>query len=431
MTEVVGGECLIETVLGKNLAPEILEASSEDQECDGRNFPRSDTLVDCRGNTTNAGEIGQCNALVALLGAGKVFLPGSDGYSSSVASYFCPLQPACFVALQTAQDVAAAVKSLTLGGVTIDLRGLNTTEVSPDEASVSAGAGATWDLVYDKLDTIGRSVAGGRVAGVGVSGLTLGGGISYFGPREGWTCNQAIEFEVLLADGSIITASETERPDLWAALRGTSNNFGIVTKINYRTFEQGPLWYTMTFNHFSVVDQQIAIYADLMSPQKYDVNASANATNANEISPYYKAVVNLPSIPVAGLDGVVASQYTTSPVTFEPTEAMIKEAFAAFNKSLAQVQNITQISWILNLEPLPPQIYKVQGGSGANTLSITGQGGRSPVVCLISVGWPDAAQNQQGVISSYGAESAAKLRRVRDMYDPKHTFTKQVAGKAK
>lgn len=158
--------------------------------------------------------------------------------------------------------------------MTIDLRGLNTTEVSPDEASVSAGAGATWDLVYDKLDTIGRSVAGGRVAGVGVSGLTLGGGISYFGPREGWTCNQAIEFEVLLADGSIITASETERPDLWAALRGTSNNFGIVTKINYRTFEQGPLWYTMTFNHFSVVDQQIAIYADLMSPQKYDVNAS-------------------------------------------------------------------------------------------------------------------------------------------------------------
>lgn len=88
-------------------------------------------------------------------------------------------------------------------------------------------------------------------------------------------------------------------------------------------------------------------------------------------------------------------RYTTSPVTFEPTEAMIKEAFAAFNKSLAQVQNITQISWILNLEPLPPQIYKVQGGSGANTLSITGQGGRSPVVCLISVGWPDAAQNQQ------------------------------------
>ncbi|KAI1299546.1 putative oxidoreductase [Xylaria venustula] len=467
-----------------------------------------------------------CDALITLLEPGKVFLPGSDGYSSSLASYFSPqavaLQPACFVAPQTAQDVAVAVKSLTSeanggpldfairsgghlwfpgannspDGVTIDLRGLNTIDISPDKASVSVGAGATWDLVYNKLDTIGRSVAGGRVGGVGVGGLTLGGGISYFGPREGWTCNQAMRFEVVLADGSIVEATETERPDLWAALRGAANNFGVVTKIKFRTFQQGLLWYTMTFNHLSVVDQQIAIYADLMSPEKYDVNASyltgwvysakqgltialnqliytqvdaSASASANATPPYYKDVVDLPSMPVAGLDGVVvanmsslaataalvqipqASQYLSSTVTFEPTEAMLKEAYEAFNKSLAHVKNITQVSWVLNLEPLPPQIYEAQG-----------RGGRSLVVCLISAGWSDAAQNQQvydaaraliddiaaraktlgaydpyiypnyaspwqDVISSYGAESFAQLRRVRDTYDPKHVFTKQVA----
>jgi hypothetical protein len=156
-------------------------------------------------------------------------------------------------------------------------------------------------------------------------------------------------------------------------------------------------------------------------------------------------------------------RYMTATVTFEPTEAMIKETYAAFNKSLPQIQNITGISWTLNLEPLPPQIYDAQGGSGANALGLTGEGGRSLVVCLVSPSWSDAAQNQQvydaaralmddisaraktlgvhdpyiylnyaapwqEVIASYGAESVSKLRLVRDKYDPKHIFTKYVRG---
>ncbi|KAI0160715.1 putative oxidoreductase [Xylariaceae sp. FL1272] len=392
----------------------------------------------------------------------KVFLPGSNGYNASVASYFSPqaaaLMPACFVAPYTAHDIAVAVKSLTSaagggsvdfairagghqwfsgannspGSVTIDLCGLNTIDVSHDKASVSVG------------------------------GLTLGGGISYFGPREGWTCNQAIGFEVVLADGSIVEASETERPDLWKALRGTSNNFGVVTKIKYRTFEQGLLWYTMTFNTLSVINDQAAIYAGLMSPEKYDLiytRVDANITKAQATPPYYQPVVNLPSIPVANLDGVVvaimstlaataalvqisqASQYLSTTVTFQPTEVMIKETFAAFNKSLTQAKEIKDVSWVVNLEALPPQIYQAQGGSGASALGITGgRSSRSLVVCLLSVGWPVAAQNQQvydaargliddiDVMASYGAESVAELRRVRDKYDPKHVFTRQVSG---
>ncbi|KAI1319385.1 putative oxidoreductase [Xylariaceae sp. FL0255] len=408
-----------------------------------------------------------CKALIALLGAGKVYLHGSSGYNASVASYFSPqaaaLHPACFVAPQTAHDVAAVVKSLASadhggpqdfavrggghtwfadannspGGVTIDLRGLRTITVSADSTSVSVGAGATWDVIYGKLDTLGRSVAGGRVAGVGIGGLTLGGG-----------------FEVVLADGNIIEASETENSELWWALRGGSNNFGVVTRIDYRTFEQGLLWYTMIFNPLSTVDKQIAIYADLMSPQKYDVNASYLTGWAYSAKQgLTSALVQIPQ----------ASQYMTSTVTFEPIEAMIKETYAAFNKSLPYVQNVTQISWALNLEPLPPQIYDAQGGSGANALGLTGQKGRSLVMCLISVSWSDATQNQQvydatralmdnisacaknlgvfdpyiylnyaapwqDVISSYGVESVAKLRRVRDKYDPNFVFTKQVAG---
>lgn len=78
----------------------------------------------------------------------------------------------------------------------------------------------------------------------------------------------------MLAHGNIVEATETEDADLGRALRGGSNNFGVITRINLRTFEQGLLWYTMTINPRLAVDQQIAIFADLMSPQKYDINAS-------------------------------------------------------------------------------------------------------------------------------------------------------------
>ncbi|KAI1148841.1 putative oxidoreductase [Nemania diffusa] len=472
-----------------------------------------------------------CEALVALLGTNHVFLPGSAGYNTSIASYFSPqaaaVRPACYVTPQTAQDVSAIVKSLTSsanggphdfavragghtwfadsnsspGGVTVDLRGLKSVDLSADKSSVSVGSGATWDLVYGKLDPLGLSVAGGRVAGVGVGGLTLGGGISYFSPREGWTCNQALAFEVVLADGSIVEANESENADLWWGLRGGSNNLGIVTRIDLRTFEQGLLWYSMTFNPLTVVDEQIKIYADLMAPQNYDVNASYltgwayaatqglsvtlnqliyTQPTGNVTPAYFKPILDLPSIPTP-ISGTVygtmstlaaqsatmqvpqAAQYMTATVTFEPTEAMIRETYAAFNASLAQVQNVTGVSWAMNMEPLPPQIYNGGGGADANALGLTHENGRALVVCLISPSWSDAAQNDQvyaaaralmddvaarakklgvfdpyiylnyaapwqDVIPSYGAESVEKLQKVRARVDPGQVFTKKVTG---
>ncbi|KAI1504679.1 hypothetical protein F5X99DRAFT_432464 [Biscogniauxia marginata] len=127
----------------------------------------------------------RCEALVALLGADKVLLPGSTGYDASQSSYFSPqaaaVHPACFVTPQAVPDVSAVVKSLTSsdnggpcnfavragghmwfanassapGGITIGLRGLNSVDLSADKSSVSVGTGATWDAVYDKLEPPG------------------------------------------------------------------------------------------------------------------------------------------------------------------------------------------------------------------------------------------------------------------------------------
>lgn len=74
---------------------------------------------------------------------------------------------------------------------------------------------------------------------LGVGGLTLGGGNSYYAARYGFACDNVVRFTVVLGDGNIVTASAHERPDLFQALKGSSNNLGIVTNFDLMAFDNG------------------------------------------------------------------------------------------------------------------------------------------------------------------------------------------------
>lgn len=82
------------------------------------------------------------------------------------------------------------------GGLTIDLLKLNQVTVSADQTQTSVGSGNRWIDVYSALDLKGLSVIGGRVADIGVGGLTLGGGMSFFSGRYGWACDNVNTYEV-------------------------------------------------------------------------------------------------------------------------------------------------------------------------------------------------------------------------------------------
>lgn len=128
-------------------------------------------------------------------------------------------------------------------GLTIDLLNLNEIEVSDDKTQTAVGAGNIWYDIYTKLEPQGLTVIGGRVSAIGVGGLTLGGGISFFSARYGWACDNVNAYEVVLADGSIRTVSyKSEYSDLYWALRGGGNNFGVVTRFDLATYPQGDMW---------------------------------------------------------------------------------------------------------------------------------------------------------------------------------------------
>src|SRR5437868_5163907 len=118
------------------------------------------------------------------------------------------------------------------GGILISLQNLTTLTLSESKDLVSVGPGNRWINVYEFLEPHNLAVVGGRVPSVGVGGLITGGGNSYFSTGHGMACDNVASFEVVIADGSIVTASAAENKDLFWALKGGSNNFGIVTRLD-------------------------------------------------------------------------------------------------------------------------------------------------------------------------------------------------------
>lgn len=178
------------------------------------------------------------------------------------------------------------------------------------------------------------------MAPVGVPGLVLGGGISFFSNKYGWACDNVASYEVVTASGLVVTASPTEFPDLYWALRGGGNNFGIVTNFKLDAFPQGQMWggqRIFTENNFKAVLDAVFKFATV---------GSSKDTDAAEI-------VSFGNFPGVGKIAIVQTHYA-QPVANA-------SVFADFS-ALTPVSDNTGISYLSDLT------IKLNSGSPNDTL---------------------------------------------------------------
>jgi len=119
-------------------------------------------------------------------------------------------------------------------GLVIDLSRMKGIRVNPAARAVRVEAGCVWGDVDHATHAFGMAVPCGFISTTGVAGLTLGGGIGYLTRQYGLTIDNLLSVDIVLADGSFVTASAEENSDLFWAVRGGGGNFGVVTSFEFR-----------------------------------------------------------------------------------------------------------------------------------------------------------------------------------------------------
>lgn len=375
--------------------------------------------------------------------------------------------------------------------MTIDLTKLNSVNVNEDHTVAHVGAGASWLDVYLYLDALDLSVAGGRNGAVGVGGLTLGGGISYFAPRVGWACDNVVNFQIALASGRLINANATSAPDLFRALKGGANNFGVVTRFDLAAFPQGEILVGPISSPFSEREAVFNAFADLAGSPHYDpyVSLVTGLTwfptkgwgNVTTTAAYTKAVVDPPALKsflavsnttralkltklstIANETATPLWEWTFHTATYGVSASLLCKITTSLNRTMSTTTIPSLILWTFVLEPLPTLITQYGDKKGGNSLGTSPKAGNG-VVLLITGIWNNTADDalvgqtaskmlrdaneiargmgllhrfqyinyadpSQNPIASYGAANVGRLKAASRKYDATGVFQKQVPG---
>ncbi|KAM6506339.1 hypothetical protein FSOLCH5_013327 [Fusarium solani] len=332
----------------------------------------------------------------------------------------------CPFAAKSGGHAAFAGASGAEGGITISFANLKALTLSKDKKIASLEPGNIWGEVYAELAKSDVTVIGGRLYDIGVGGLTTGGGISYFSNRYGWACDNVESYEVVLANGKIVHVSAKKRPDLFWALRGGGNNFGLVVRFNLRTvpLPKGELWGgTLTYTEESFTGLTKAV-TNLVnnSPEDPDAGFWAVWTYLNQ------AKLALPTLyygkPDEGADAAIFDDFKALPpvadttgnqqisewayegmgglpngaremyyaITTKVDQSLLKFAVDHFYKVLPQVADIPGLFPVFAVQGITIPVLKHMEQNGGNALGIRAKDGPLLIIHL-GVMWADKSDD--------------------------------------
>jgi FAD/FMN-containing dehydrogenase len=188
---------------------------------------------------------------------GRVIGPGEPDYDTARAVMYGGIDrhPAAVVRVSGVDDIRVVIAtaresglelaircgghsakgdSTTEGGIVLDLSGMTAIDVDPTSKTMWAEAGANALAVTQAAAEHGLGIGFGDTGSVGISGITLGGGVGYLGRKYGLTIDNLLAAEIVMADGELLRVDADTNPDLFWALRGGGGNFGVATRFQYQ-----------------------------------------------------------------------------------------------------------------------------------------------------------------------------------------------------
>ncbi|WP_405912935.1 FAD-binding oxidoreductase [Streptomyces sp. NBC_00963] len=226
---------------------------------------------------------------------GPVITPPDDEYEESRKIYngMIDRRPAAFVRCADAGDVMDAVDfvrahglapavrggghsgsglCLVDNGITIDLSPIHGVRVDPAARTAQVGGGSLLGELDHAAHSFGLGTPSGIVSTTGVGGLTLGGGHGHLTRKYGLSVDNLLSADVVLADGSFVTANEHDHPDLFWALRGGGGNFGIATSFTFRLHPVHTVTLAITLWPLEHIREVLQWYRDFLPDAPDDLN---------------------------------------------------------------------------------------------------------------------------------------------------------------
>ncbi|WP_165962737.1 FAD-binding oxidoreductase [Occultella glacieicola] len=227
--------------------------------------------------------------------SGTVLLRGEPGFADAVRGQNLAVthDPDLAVSAASEEDVSAAVAFAAAHGLPVDVLAtghgshvpvtsglqlltheLNAVSVDPAARLVTIGAGARWAAVIEKTAPLGLAPVTGSSTHVGVVGYTLGGGLGPLARSHGFSTDWVRALRVVTGDGSLLTASATQNPDLFWALRGGKYGLGVVTEITIEVAEVPALYAGNLMFDEEYREQVLRGWVDWLPTASGEVNTS-------------------------------------------------------------------------------------------------------------------------------------------------------------
>ncbi|KAM5349465.1 hypothetical protein ACJ41O_005970 [Fusarium nematophilum] len=410
----------------------------------------------CASAATTSPSRSCCSALAAIPELkGKVYVPETTQYENRLKTYYsanAALAPWCMVLPESTKDVSKVAKVISKNscpfgmrsgahsawkgsngvqdGVTIDFSYMNATTYDANKKIAKIQPGANWGQVYKALDPYEVAAIGGRASVVGVGGFTTGGGYSFHSNARGFACDQVANFEVVLADGSIVNANKNKNPDLWKALKGGSGNLGFITRVDQYAVDSNQLWGGFVIYDLAQRDVVFNEYIDFVENNGADPASQlivsvqwdgkqrillsvVSNSDAIDSAPAFSNLLDIPNISNTLSTGKIADlvpQFTgptplglfanwMTGMTTNDIRIMkfMDEKHAEFVEKMKAAAPGSEFSVLVQFQPVTPSIVSHAAQNGGNVLGLEDVVADGPVLMWLIAVTVDTAANQKKI----------------------------------